>query len=66
MWYSVTMMIDDDLRKRFIPFKCPNCNGYGTVSYGKKVCQVCHGKGMVIIDQETGLPVDDDDDKKTK
>lgn len=59
------MMTDDDPKEqRFTPFKCPNCNGYGTVSYGKKTCNVCHGKGMVVIDQKTGLQVDDDDDSK--
>jgi DnaJ-class molecular chaperone len=46
---------------RFLPFKCPNCNGYGTVSYGKHICKVCDGKGLVVIDQKTGLQVNDDD-----
>ena len=61
------MMTDDKTKPRYIPFKCPNCNGYGTVSYGKRICPVCKGKGFLVIDQETGLPVniDDDDDQKT-
>jgi DnaJ-class molecular chaperone len=63
--FLMTMINDDPKKQRFVPFKCPNCNGYGTVSYGKRICPVCHGKGIVIIDQETGLPVNiDDDDKK--
>ena len=63
--------MNDELRPvkpkaRYVPFKCPNCNGYGTVSYGKYVCKVCKGKGFIIIDQKTGLPVNDDDDKQQK
>ena len=43
--------------KKYVPFKCPNCNGYGTVSYGKKRCHACGGLGIVTIDQKTGLIV---------
>lgn len=60
------MTNDDNSEYRFVPFKCPNCNGYGTVSYGKKICQVCDGKGMVVIDQKTGLQVNDDDENENK
>ena len=35
-----------------IPFKCPVCNGFGTLKYGEKVCQACRGKGFVIVEQE--------------
>ena len=35
-----------------IPFKCPLCNGFGTLKYGEKVCQACNGKGIVIIKQD--------------
>jgi len=57
-------MIDDPKKPRYVPFKCPNCNGYGSVSYGKYTCPVCKGKGFLVIDQQTGLPVNDDDEKK--
>ena len=57
-----TMMNSEKTNLRYIPFKCPNCNGYKTVSYGKRICPVCKGKGFLVIDQETGLPVNNDDD----
>lgn len=39
---------------KFIPFKCPNCNGYGTVGYARKVCHSCKGRGTILVNQETG------------
>jgi DnaJ-class molecular chaperone len=35
-----------------IPFKCPVCNGFGTLKYGEKQCQACKGLGFVVIAQE--------------
>lgn len=35
-----------------VPFKCPVCNGFGTLKYGTIKCQGCGGKGWVVIDQE--------------
>jgi len=58
------MMNSKKTKLRYTPFKCPNCNGYGSVSYGKRICPVCKGRGFLVIDQKTGLPVDDDDDEK--
>jgi RecJ-like exonuclease len=40
--------------------KCPNCNGYTTVSFGKRICPVCKGKGVLVIDNMTGKLVVDD------
>ena len=37
---------------KVIPFKCVNCNGYGTVRYGKQVCHSCKGKGYILVEQE--------------
>ncbi len=37
-----------------IPFKCPVCNGFGTVKYGELSCQACTGRGYVVIDQDEG------------
>ena len=35
-----------------IPFKCPVCNGFGSLQYGKKVCHACNGKGYVVVDND--------------
>lgn len=32
--------------------KCPQCNGYGTVSYGTKICDVCFGKKYILVPLE--------------
>lgn len=29
--------------------KCPVCNGFGTLSWGKLKCQACMGKGYILI-----------------
>ena len=42
----------DKVKPRFVPFKCVNCNGYGSTSWGKDVCRVCQGKGFIVVDQE--------------
>lgn len=34
-----------------VPFKCPVCNGFGTLKYGEKECQACHGLGYVEVEQ---------------
>jgi DnaJ-class molecular chaperone len=49
---------------RFLPFRCPNCNGYGTVTKERVKCHTCNGKGMVVVDQETGKPIDDSVDNE--
>lgn len=35
-----------------IPFKCPVCNGFGTLKYGTVKCQGCNGKGWVVVNQD--------------
>jgi len=42
-----------------LPFKCPNCNGYGTVGYDKRECHSCDGKGIVYVPQ---IPIDEKED----
>lgn len=44
----------DTVISRFIPHKCPVCNGFGTLKYGAKTCQACKGSGAVVIDNNTG------------
>lgn len=34
------------------PYRCPVCNGFGTVSYKKLTCHACKGTGYVVISSE--------------
>lgn len=45
-------MDDSPIKPKLVPFKCPVCNGFGTLKYGQKTCQACDGKGYVVISQE--------------
>lgn len=35
-----------------VPFRCPVCNGFGSLKYGAKECQACNGKGYVEVEQD--------------
>ena len=49
---DINQIIDSKKTKpNVLPFKCVNCNGYGTVQYGKKVCHSCGGKGYILVPQ---------------
>lgn len=43
----------------FSNLKCVVCNGFGTVTRERVRCHGCHGKGYIIIDNKTGLPVEE-------
>ena len=43
--------VKKEIKPNTLPFKCPNCNGYGVVGYAKKVCHSCGGKGVVFVPQ---------------
>ena len=43
---------DTKIEVNKVPFKCPVCGGFGTLSYGTKVCHACNGKGFIIVPQE--------------
>jgi len=32
-----------------IPHKCPVCNGFGTLKWGKTVCHACKGCGYILV-----------------
>lgn len=34
--------------------KCPVCNGFGTLSFGKVDCHGCDGKGWIVLNNELG------------
>ena len=38
-----------DVTPQFHAERCPVCNGFGTLKFGSKTCQGCHGKGYVIV-----------------
>ena len=44
---------------RFLLQKCVVCNSFGTLKYGKVICHGCNGKGYIVIDGQTGFPVDE-------
>lgn len=41
-----------------LPFKCPVCSGFGTVSKERTKCHGCNGRGWITIDNETGFPLE--------
>ena len=43
---------DTKVEVKRIPFRCPVCNGYGTLKHGQMECHGCKGKGFVVIDNE--------------
>ena len=48
-------MIAKDVKKiepNRIPFRCPVCNGFGTVKHGSLTCHACGGKGYVVVDNK--------------
>jgi DnaJ-class molecular chaperone len=47
-----------DLTSKYTAQKCPVCNSFGTLQYGKVTCHGCRGRGFIIIDNRTGMPVD--------
>ena len=59
-------MVDNinNIKTKYIPFKCPVCNGWGSLSYGRKICHACKGKGYVMVNQETGEPKEIKEEKK--
>lgn len=42
----------EEITPNNIPFKCPVCNGFGTLKHGTKQCHGCKGKGYVVISND--------------
>ena len=53
--------INNQVSPTKIPFKCPVCNGFGSLKWGSKICHACHGKGYVVIRE-----IERKKDEKTK
>ena len=37
---------------KYVPLKCPVCNGFGTVKHGELVCGSCDGKGYILVEAQ--------------
>jgi len=48
----------DSSTENYSAQRCPVCNGFGTVSNKRIECHGCQGRGFVVIDKTTGLPVE--------
>lgn len=53
-----------DNNSNFTTQKCPVCNSFGTLKYGKIICHGCKGRGYIVIDNRTGFPVEEIDREK--
>jgi len=49
---------------RFINQKCGLCSGFGTLKYGAIPCPACRTKGIVVVDQLTGVLVDQEETRE--
>lgn len=47
-------------KPKFFAQKCPVCNGFGTLKWGKITCHGCLGKGYIL------LPVDRENENNKK
>jgi DnaJ-class molecular chaperone len=43
------MTEDKKITPAYIPVKCPVCNGFGKVNWGKQKCHACKGKGYILV-----------------
>lgn len=61
-------MKDEIIEKEntFEVHRCVVCNGFGTLKFGTIKCHACNGKGYIIVDKLTGLPVEDRQNGKHK
>ena len=68
IWYSLIGMEDRQIEEnsKYSIHKCGVCNGFGTLSYGKIVCHACTGKGYIVINENSGMPVERKRDEKQK
>lgn len=55
---DITIPSIEKIKIKQIWQKCPNCLGHGTVSFGKRTCVPCQGRGVLLLPVE---PVNDDD-----
>jgi len=39
----------EEAEPKYIPMRCPVCNGHRTVSFGKYPCGACNSKGWIAV-----------------
>lgn len=59
MTINAELTTPEKIKPKCFAQKCPTCNGYGSVSYGKLTCVSCKGKGFLLLPVE--LPKDDEE-----
>ncbi len=42
----------EQIKPKYIPFKCVVCNGWGTVSNKRVTCHACDGKGYLEVPEQ--------------
>jgi len=50
--------MENNNQPKYINQRCGLCSGFGTLKYGAIRCQACNGKGIVVVDQSTGVIVE--------
>lgn len=55
---TLRIPLSNPVTPKRIPFKCVVCNGWGTLSYGKKKCHACKGLGYIVINNDEGIDSD--------
>ena len=43
------METDINLKPAYLPIKCPVCNCFGTVNWGKATCHACEHRGYILV-----------------
>lgn len=41
--------LESSQQPAYTPVKCVVCNGFGTLSYGRKTCPACEGKAYILV-----------------
>ena len=49
---KIKVVNDTKIEPKILPFRCPVCNGFGTLKHGSKICSACGGKGYITVSQE--------------
>jgi DnaJ-class molecular chaperone len=42
----------NNVAPKYVPIKCPVCEGWGSFSHGKVPCKSCEGKGYILVEAQ--------------